>query len=245
MRTNRIGVVAAILFSGMLVPVGVAQESCMHPRIISVTGTAEIKVPPDEAQLTLGIDSHDKDLVVAKTSNDQRIKKVIALVHKAGVEAKNIQTSALTMGPEYTDERIPKLLGYRVSQTVVITLTDLSKYEDLMTGLLKAGVNRVDGVDFLVADPRKYREDARLKAVRAAREKATKMAAELGQSLGKPWELTEGPEPEWAAYSAGHPYANLSVQQRSYAGSPEEEASTIAGGEVTIRSTVRVSFQLE
>lgn len=238
MHTNRIGAVVAIMFSGMLVPVAVAQEGCMHPRIISVTGTAEIKVPPDEVQLTLGIDSHDKDLVVAKASNDQRIKKLMALAHTAGVEAKYIQTSALTMGPEYTDEKIPKLLGYRVSQTVAVTLTDVSKYEDLMTGFLKVGVNRVDGIDFLVADPRKYREDARLKAVRAAREKANKMAAELGQSLGKPWELTEEAEPDRTAY------LNANFQGRS-GGMPEQEASTIAGGEVTIRSTVRVSFQLE
>ena len=239
MHSNRIGAVVAIIFSGMLVPVAIAQESCMHPRMISVTGTAEIKVPPDEVQLRLGIDSHDKDLAVAKASNDQRIKKLMALAHAAGVEAKNIQTSALTMGPEYTDEKIPKLLGYRVSQTVSIILTDVSKYEDLMTGFLKVGVNRVDGIDFLVADPRKYREDARLKAVRAAREKANKMAAELGQSLGKPWELTEEAAPETTGY------VSANFQQRIYAGMPDQEASTIAGGEVTIRSIVRVSFQLE
>lgn len=239
MRSNLIGAAVAVMFSGMLVPVAVAQENCMHPRIISVAGTAEIKVPPDEVQLTLGIDSHDKDLVVAKASNDQRIKKLMALAHTAGVEAKNIQTSALTMGPEYTEEKIPKLLGYRVSQTVAITLTDLSKYEDLMTNFLKVGVNRVDGINFLVADPRKYREDARLKAVRAARGKATTIAAELGQSLGKPWELTEEADADTTAYLNGN------FQQRATFGMSEQEASTIAGGEVTIRSTVRVSFQLE
>jgi uncharacterized protein YggE len=239
MHTNRIGALVAIMFSGMLVPVVFAQENCTHPRIISVTGTAESKVPPDEVQLTLGIDSHDKDLVVAKASNDQRIKKLMALAHTAGVEAKNVQTSALTMGPEYTDEKIPKLLGYRVSQTIAITLTDLSKYEGLMTSFLKVGVNRVDGIDFLVSDPRKYREDARLKAVRAAREKANTMAAELGQSLGKPWEITEEADPERTAY------LNANFQQRSNFVAPGQESSTIAGGEVTIRSTVRVSFQLE
>jgi len=240
MHTNRIAAVAAIMFSGMLVPVAIAQESCMHPRMISVTGTAEIKVPPDEIQLTVGIDSHDKDLVVAKVSNDQRMKKLMALAHEAGVEAKNIQTSALTMGPEYSDDKIPKLLGYRVSQTLAITLTDVSKYEGLLTGFLKGGVNRVDGIDFLVADPRKYREDARLKAVRAAREKANKIAAELGQSLGKPWEVTEEVEPESTNYLSAN------FQQRSrFGGMSEQETSTVAGGEVTIRSTVRVSFQLE
>jgi uncharacterized protein YggE len=81
MHTNRIGAVVAIMFSGMLVPDAVAQENCMQPRIIWVTGTAEIKVPPDEVQVTLGIDSLDKDLVVAKASNDQRIKKLMALAH--------------------------------------------------------------------------------------------------------------------------------------------------------------------
>ena len=46
MHTNRVGAVVAIMFSGMLVLIAGAQENCMHPRIISVSGTAEIKVPP-------------------------------------------------------------------------------------------------------------------------------------------------------------------------------------------------------
>lgn len=241
MHTKRIAAVVAVMFSGMLVPIVVAQENCMHPRIISVTGTAEIKVPPDEVQMTLGVDSHDKDLVVAKTSNDERIKKLMALAHTAGVDAKNIQTSALTMGPEYSDERIPKLLGYQVSQTVTVILTDLSKYEGLMTSFLKVGVNRVDGIDFLVADPKKYREDARLKAVRAAREKASTMASELGQSLGKPWEVTEEAVLDLVG-SMGR--ANFQTREQ-FAMPMQQEGPTIAGGEVTIRSTVRVSFQLE
>jgi uncharacterized protein YggE len=104
MHRYRTVAVVTIMFFGMLVPVAGAQENFVHPRIVSVTGTAEIKVPPDEVQLTLGIDSHDKDLAVAKASNDQRTKKLMALAHTAGLEAKNIQTSALTMGPEYTED---------------------------------------------------------------------------------------------------------------------------------------------
>jgi uncharacterized protein len=237
---KRIAALVAIMFSGMLVPAVVAQENCMHPRIISVTGTAEIKVPPDEVQMTLGVDSRDKDIVVAKATNDERIKKLMALARTAGIATKDIQTSALTMGPEYSDEKIPKLLGYLVSQTVMVTLTDLSKYEDLMTSFLKVGVNRVDGIDFLVADPKKYREDARLKAVRAAREKANAMAAELGQALGKPWEVTEEADLDFDK-AAG---LNANYQMR-FKMPMQAEGPTIAGGEVNVRSTVRVSFQLE
>jgi len=144
------------------------------------------------------------------------------------------------MGPVYSEEKIPKLLGYQVSQTVTVTLTDLSKYEDLMTSFLKVGVNRVDGIDFLVSDPRKYREDARLRAVRAAREKANTMAAELGQSLGKPWEVTEQADLDRTTGL----YANYRTRT-GFEMPMQQEGPTIAGGEVTIRSMVRVSFQLE
>lgn len=238
MRTNQIRAAVAVVFCGIFVPAAIAKDSCVHARIISVTGTAEIKLPPDEVQLTLGIDSHDKELVVAKAGNDRRIKKLMALAHTAGVEAKNIRASALTMGPEYSDEKIPKLLGYQVSQTVTVRLADISKYEDLMTGFLKAGVNRVDGIDFLVADPKKYREEARLKAVRVAREKANTMAAELGQSLGKPWEVTEEADMNTTAYLTANTRMRFDMPM-------QQEAPTIAGGEVTIRATVRVGFQLE
>ena len=239
MRSPSKFLVIVLAFCAMLVPSLLAQDNCSHPRIISVTGNAEIKVAPDEVSLTLGVDSHDKDLSVAKVDNDKRIKKLLNLAHAAGVEPKNIQTSALTMGPEYSDEKIPKLLGYQVSQTVSVTLTDLSKYEDLMTNSLKAGVNRVDGINFFVADPKKYREEARLKAVQAAREKAVAMAGQLGQTVGKPWEVTEGTDMD-----ANDTTANFLSPMRYKFAMPQQEP-TVAGGEVTIRAFVRASFQLD
>jgi uncharacterized protein YggE len=231
--------VALIAWSIAIAPSLLAQDSSNHPRIISVTGTAEIKVAPDEVTLLLGIDSHDKDLLVAKAENDKRGKKLLNLVHSAGVDPKNIQTSALTMGPEYTEEKIPKFLGYRVSQVVTVTLRDLSRYEDLMTSILKVGVNRVDGITFLVADPQKYREEARLKAVQAARDKATTMARQLGLAIGKPWEITEGTDIDSQDMAANF------LSSVRYRMPMQQEQSTVAGGEVTIRALVRISFQLE
>jgi hypothetical protein len=237
MKAISVHIVAALTFCVTLVPSLLAQATFTHPPIISATGTAEIKVAPDEVTLILGVDSHDKELTIAKADNDRRIKKLISLAHAAGVDAKNIQTSALTMGPEYSDEKIPKLLGYQVSQTIGVTLTDLSKYEELMTSSLKVGVNRVDGINFFVADPKKYREEARIKAVRAAREKATAMAAELGKTIGKPWEVTEETDTDARDITT----ANFAMRYRM----PMQEASTVAGGEVTIRALIRISFQLE
>ena len=230
---------AALTFCLALVPKVHAQDNCIHPRIISVTGTAEIKVAPDEVTLTLGVESRNRDLALAKASNDRRVKRLLALAHDAGLDPKYIQTSALTMGPEYSEEKIPKLLGYQISQTVTVSLTDLSKYETLITSFLKAGVNRMDGINFGAADSLKYRQEARLKAIQAAREKATAMAAELGQKIGKPWEVAEE-----IGYDTSY-FANSISPYRAKMAPMQEMEPTIAGGEVTTRASVRVSFQLE
>lgn len=217
-----------------------AQEDIRHLRSISVSGTAEVLVPPDEALLTVAVDSKDRDLSVAKSQNDGRVRKLIALAKDAGVEEKHIQTSALTMEPEYSEEKIPKFLDFKVSQTLVVELLDLSKYDSLMTDVLRAGVNRVDGLQFIVAEPRKYRDEARSKALTAAHEKAVAMAATLGQTLGKPLEINESDE-----FGSTYPQANAYVQARGLALGPQQEEAAVASGQVSIRASVRVAFQLE
>jgi uncharacterized protein YggE len=217
-----------------------AQDNCVHQRIITVTGTAEINVPPDQVTVRLAVESHDKDLAAAKANNDRSIQKLLALAAKEGVETKNIQTSAVNITPEYSEDKTPKFLGYQVFQQVSITLTNLTKYEDLLTGAIQAGVNRVNGINFDVSDAPKYREQARLNAVKAAREKAKSIAAELGQTVGKPWEVTEDPN-----YRAEATYALNGVQFSGGLPADRMEGPAIAGGEVAIRAAVRVSFQLE
>jgi len=217
-----------------------AQEQCSKPRVISVTGTAEVQVAPDEVTLRFGSESEDKDLNIAKAMHDKRMKKIIAVAREAGVEAKDLQTSALRIGPDYSEEKVPKLLGYEVSQSLSITLRDLSKYERLMTDLLLAGVNRVDGVDFTVRDAKKYREESRAKALKAAKEKAIAMANEVGQTIGKPWEITEY-VPSYGGGLANNYSSNFSTERALV----QEDQSTVAPGQVSIRSSVRVSFQLE
>ena len=121
---------AALLAMSLAIASGTfAQNYCVHPRMISVTGTSEIKVAPDEVTLFLGVESRDKDLAVAKANNDKSIKNLLSLAHNVGIDAKDIQTSALNMGPKYSEEKTPRFLGYEVSQTISLTLKDISKYE--------------------------------------------------------------------------------------------------------------------
>jgi uncharacterized protein YggE len=97
-------------------------------------------------------------------------------------------------------------------------------------------VNRVDGISFDVVETRKYRDQARSKAMVAAKEKATAMAAELGQTIGKPWEISEQTD--------GNAYRVMANSVGSY-GKVDSDESTVAPGQVTIRASVKVSFLLE
>lgn len=227
--------IAALIISTQATSVR-AQDCSVRPRLISVTGTAEINVAPDEAILNLGIESRDKALAIAKSENDGVVNKIIAVARTTGVDSKDIKTSALQMSPQYSEEKVPRFLAYVVSQSIQLTLKDVSKYEGLVTKLLEAGVNRIDGVEFLVAETRKYKDEARLKAIRAAKEKAVAMAAELDQTIGKPWDVRED------SFSA----SSVQVNANAFAFHGERtDESTVAPGQVAIRASVSVSFQLE
>jgi uncharacterized protein YggE len=233
---KRITLIAAFLPIASLATL--AQENVPRPRLISVVGTAEINVAPDEVILSLSVESRDKVLTTAKQQNDASAKKVMALASEVGISGKDIRTSALRMDPMYSDDRTPRFLDYEVSQRIVITLRDLTKYETLMTRLLEAGVTRVNRISFEVDQTRKYKDEARTKALQAAKEKAVAMAAELGQTVGKPWEISE--------QNSDNPYYGMlanSISNNSERAEPQE--STVAPGLVTISASVRVSFQLE
>ncbi len=237
MRLNSIIAISAFL--PVVALASFTQDSFPRPRLISVTGSAEINVAPDEVVLNLGIESRDKELSIAKAQHDSHVKKVLAEARGAGVEDKYIQTSTLQMEPQYSEEKVPRFLAYEVAQTIRLTLKDLTKYEALMTKLLESGVNRVDSVEFLVAEPRKYKDEARAKAIRAAREKAVAMAAELGQTIGKPWEVSE----DMADAVVATQNSTFGYLGSNRAAANEE--STVAPGEVSMRASVRVSFLLE
>ena len=233
-----------VCFMGLLLAIGLpsiglAQDYVPRPRLVSVSGTAEVDVAPDEVVLGLGVESRDKVLATAKAQNDASAKKVLALASEVGIDAKDIRTSALQMAPEYSEEKNPKFLNYEVSLRIVITLRDLSKYETLMTRLLEAGISRVNGISFEVDQTRKYKDEARVKAIQAAKEKAVAMAGQLGQTVGKPWEISE--------QNSDNPYAPSMLANSMVNGyeSGGRQESTVAPGQVTISASVRVSFQLE
>ncbi|MCL5773363.1 MAG: SIMPL domain-containing protein [Firmicutes bacterium] len=235
----RIGVVVCLLVLGLSLFAVAADKPEL--RLITVTGDAEVRVVPDEIVINMGVETWDKDLGTAKKLNDTRVKKVLALAKEYKIDPKYIQTGYISVEPKYArNDEERKLIGYFVNKTIVVTLKDISRFEDFLSNILESGVNYVYGIQLQTTELRKYRDQARAMAIKAAKEKAVALAGELGQKVGKPYAITE-------EYSGGYyqqNFSNMSQNASSGAGSSESEGS-IALGQITVRARVTVSFELE
>ena len=221
-----------------------------EPPLLTVNGEAQIRIVPDEVILTLGVETSEKDLRVSKSRNDERVKRVLALGREFGIDPKLIQTDHISVEPWYRhgSDR-PESLEYRVRKTVIVTLREVPKFEDLLSRALEAGATHVHGVQFRTTELRRHRDAARSLAVKAAREKAEALAAELGQRVGRAYRVYESGGGWYSDYGAGwsHRWAGGAAQNSSqFAGgqvAPLDGA--IALGQITVNAAVSVSFRLD
>jgi uncharacterized protein len=219
---------------------------------ISVNGEAVVSVTPDKIVISLGIETWDKDISEAKKKNNSILALAIAAIRERGVPDKGIQTDNLSIEPRWnSDYRKEEFIGYFVRNTIVVTLSETDKVEDLITGVLRAGITHIHGLDFQTTEFKKYREKARELALLAAREKAEKMAAALDLSIGNPIQINEdysgSPWWYWSGWSGwgrsqGMSQTNVQMDSGSRGG---EVSETIALGKISVRANVSVVFELK
>jgi uncharacterized protein len=221
----------------------------LEPNSISVNGEAEILVAPDEVILTLGVETFNKILKPAKSLNDELIKKTISVAKGYGIPGEHIQTDYISIEPRY-DHGNPALTlyGYFVRKTVVIRVKDISKFENILSDALEAGVTHVHGVEFRTTELRKHRDQARTLALKAAREKAELLARGAERQIGKALSIGEASFGYWSSYGSGwgrrYGGAVQNVTQ-DFGGVSMGSDSSIAPGQISIRANVSASFALE
>jgi hypothetical protein len=224
-------------------------DPLLATRTISVTGNAEVRVVPDQVIVTLGIESFDKNLEAAKTQNDRVIRKAFEIVEDLGIDAKDVQTDYISIEPRYdTNFNKQTLLGYAVRKTMAVTLRDISKFDALLSNMIAGGVNYVHGIDFRTTELRKYRDQARALALKAAQEKAIAMAGELDQEVGEPIAIREEYSNWWSGYSSWWGYGmgsqSQNVIQNSQGVQPDSE-NAVALGLIAVNASVSVEFRLK
>jgi uncharacterized protein len=215
--------------------------------LITVTGDADVKVVPDEIILTLGVETSDNDLEVAKKKNDEIMKKVLGLREKYRIKSEHVQTDFLSIRPRYRDRyESREIIGYIVDKTVVFIIKDIASFESLLSDVLKSGANYVHGIQFRTTELKKYREQARAIAIKAAQEKAQNLAKHLGKRIGDPSFIREDSTGWWYGYNSS--WSRGMSQGQMSVSVPQDTADgdgAFALGQITINAKVTVSFELK
>jgi uncharacterized protein YggE len=241
MKKTLLLLVAVVAVTLASTPPALAEDK-PEPRLVTVAGEAEVNVSPDEVVFDLTVSTFNRELRVAKTQTDERLKNLIALAKRYGVADADTQTDYVNLTPRYRgDNEARTLLGYSVRKDLVLTLRDVMRAEGLLSELLDSGVTRINTVSFRSSQMRKYRDQARDLAMRAAREKAAALAAAVGQKIGKAYSIEE--EVPSRSYASQNVMSNNSVSFDSDSSSASE--GTLALGLIKISARVTVKFELE
>ncbi|MEA3209544.1 MAG: uncharacterized protein QOE70_2601 [Chthoniobacter sp.] len=224
-----------------LAPLTRAQQSPPAPPLVTTSGSAEIRVVPDLMDLSFEVEVRSADLAAARKQQAERATKVLAALRAGGIAENDLQSSPSEISANYTNQReeTEKVKFYSVSQTVSCTLHDLKKISDVTAQAITAGATGVRNTTLRTSELRKYRDEARIKAIRAAKEKAIALANELGAKVGRPYSITEGSGYQWNTSNSGN---NIQV---AAAAAGDEAAPSFAPGAISISATINVAFILE
>jgi uncharacterized protein YggE len=241
---------------------GVAQLAEPKPPTIEVSGSADILVEPDEVSISLDVTKTNKDLQIAKREADAALSQVLALTRKFDIKPENVKTHYISVEMKYNSVRDPKtrifdedgdeigtkvFIGYEVSTTVAIRMTDVFRFQEFLGEVLKTGITEVNSVKFESSELRKYRDMARENAMKAAFEKASAMAGAIGQKIGKAILVKEGKLTDQALFAANQMYANntsSSIRSTPSVVASRQSLATFSPGAISISADVSVVFLL-
>ena len=209
-----------------------------RPRVVIVSGMAEVSAEPDIARVGLGVESRKPSMEAARAEVTATVDKVLALARDLKIDPKYVSATRLQIQPEYRwneNDRERVLLGYLVSRTVDIELKDLDKLGSLLERAVDAGVNQI-GDPILDSSRRKELErEAMTKALEDARLNAEALARAAGVKLGAARTLSaSGGAPPVPMYRTRFATANM-------AAAPEDTYQT---GEMKFSASVNAEYEL-
>jgi len=201
--------------------------------IISAYG--EVKLPPDKATITLGVETTGATAAQAMGANAEKMNRVVAALRAAGVADRDIQTDQLSLSPQYAyaEGQAPRLTGYQASNQVTVTENDLTRLGRLTDAVVGAGATNVGGISFGLANPVAAENTARVAAVKSLEDKARLYADAAGYRIGRLVSLTEG-----GGNAGPEPRPMVMMAARNAAPTP------VAAGEVDVRVDVSGVFEL-
>lgn len=218
--------------------------------VITVQGEAEVMVKPDIGQFSFSVMAEGVDAAEAQTKSAESINAVLAYLNDAGVAENDIKTRDYYLSPTYDyGESVcapysycppsnPVIDGYQVSQTVSVKVRDLTKSGELISGVGDKGATNISSLQFTVDDESATKAQAREEAITDAKEKADKLAKELGVKIVRMTGFWEE-QGYYPMYDRGYAGADMVMNES------KSVAPSMPTGENSVKSTVSITYEVK
>jgi uncharacterized protein len=192
---------------------------------ITVTGVGTVKTAPDEAEVSLGVETEGATAREALAANSARMERLLAALRSAGVKKEDIRTQEVSVYPRYEED------GYTARNAVLVTIRDLERAGAILDIAARSGANQTSGPSMSASNRAELESKALAAAVRNARAKADALAEAAGVGLGQVTAIVEN--------SAGVPVP-YAAEARTL-----DKAVPIEPGTEEIQASVTITFSIE
>jgi len=154
---------------------------------VQATGNGSVSVTPDQAQINVSAVTQAATAQDAANQNATVATNILQQLAAALGSAGSVKTVYYSVSPIYNyprDGSPATITGYSVTNTIQVTLNDLSIAGKIIDTATQAGASRIDSLQFTLKDDTDARSQALKAATLKAKSKADAMAAALGLKTG-------------------------------------------------------------
>jgi len=202
--------------------------------VLTVTGTGSVETAPDMATVMLGVTTTGATAGAAMSANSDAFAAVIARLKAAGVEDRDIQTSNLSLNPNWvmnSEGTASEVQGYIATNMVTVRIRDLDNTSPVLDAAIADGANALNGLTFGLQNPRPQQDAARKLAVADAVAIATLLSDAAGTKLGPILSIQEG--------------GNMSpMPAPMFRGMADAAPVPVEAGAVDVSASVTIVFQI-
>lgn len=207
--------------------------------VLDVSATGKVELAPDIATIRAGVTTQASTAAAALKENAERMAAVIRALRGAGIAARDLSTSNVSLQPQYRygENQPPVVTGYQAANSVSVRFRDIARAGGVLDVLVKAGANQIDGPAMSLAAPEAALDAARQDAVKRARARAELYAQAAGMRVERIVAIDEAGEND-----GGTPRPPMFQARAMMADSAPTQ---VLAGETQVTATVNVRFLLK
>jgi len=220
-----------------------AQQSTITQTIagtrLDISATGEVTRVPDIAIISAGVVSRATTATAALQDSATRMSQVLAALKRAGIPERDIQTSSVSLNPEYRypQNESPQMVGYNATNQLTIRFRDIRNSGKILDTLVAQGANQINGPNLTIDKPEAALDEARTNAIAAGRARAELYAKSLGLRVARVVSVSEG-----GGYAVPPPPPPPAPMMMARG---ERDSTSIQPGEQKLQVSVAMTFELQ